>query len=56
MVAYDPDRTNVEWILPIPFEALPPERKGLEWEVINHARTGSVVLRFPLTCSYGDGI
>ena len=56
MVAYDPSREIVELLLPVPFESFPPERKGLEWEVIDHARMGSVINRWPLAVAYGDGI
>ena len=56
MVAYDPDRTVVELLLPVAFESFPPERKGLEWVVENHARMGSVVNRYPLAVCYGHGI
>jgi hypothetical protein len=56
MMAYDPSREVVELLLPIPFESFPPERKGMEWEIVNHARMGSVINRYPLACVYGDDL
>ena len=56
MVGYDPNREKVEGIVPIPFEAFPPQLQGLEYKVENHARTGGVVARYPLSVIYGDGI
>lgn len=55
-MAYDYDRTKVEVLLPVPFESFPPERKGMEFTVDNHARMGSVVVRFPLSAAYMDAI
>lgn len=56
MMAYDPDRTNMEWLLPVPFESFPPQLQGMEWVIECHARAGGVVLRYPLTVCYADGI
>lgn len=56
MMAYDPDRTNLEWLLPVPFESFQPQLNGMEWVVECHARAGGVVVRYPLTVCYGDGI
>jgi hypothetical protein len=56
MVAYDPKPENLELMLPVAFESFPPEQRGLEFVVENHARIGGVVARYPLTMAYGDGI
>lgn len=56
MVAYDPDPMNLEWIVAVPFESFPPQFSGLEYVTECHARAGGVVMRYPLTMTYGDGI
>jgi hypothetical protein len=56
MIGYNPDRVNLELLLPVAFESFPPEQRGLEFVVENHARMGGVVVRYPLTIIYGDGI
>lgn len=55
IMAYDPDRVNLEWLLPVPFESFPPQLKGLEYVIECHARVGGVVVRYPLTICYADG-
>lgn len=54
MMAYDPARENVEGLLPVAFESFPPERKGMEYVVENHARVGSVIFRYPLSAAFMD--
>lgn len=56
MVAYDPDRAVIEWLVAIPFEQFPPQWSGLKYVIECHARAGGVVLRRPLTMAYGDDI
>lgn len=55
-VGYAPDPVNLELLVPIPFESFPPQMSGLEWVVENHARMGGVIVRYPLTMIYADGI
>lgn len=55
MVAYDPNRINQEWLLPIPFETFPPQLSGMEYVTECHARCGGVVVRYPLSICYADG-
>jgi hypothetical protein len=55
-MAYDPARENLELLLPVAFESFPPERRGMEYVVENHARVGGVVYRYPLSAAYMDGI
>lgn len=55
IMAYDPSRENMEWLLPIPFESFQPQLQGMEWVVECHARAGGIVLRYPLTVCYADG-
>lgn len=56
MVCYRRDRANLEMIIGQEFETFPPQTKNLAIEVPCHARTGGVVVRYPLSISYGDGI
>lgn len=56
MVAYKRDPESLELILPVAFEQFPPEKNGLEYETICHARAGGVVAYYPLSINYGDGI
>lgn len=56
MVAYRRSLDAVRLILPIDFEMLPPEPRGLESVVPCHARVGGVVSPYPLSICYGDGI
>lgn len=56
MVAYDPDPMNLQWLVAVPFESFPTQLIGMEYVTECHARAGGVVLRYPLTMVYGDGI
>lgn len=56
MIAYDPDPMNVQWLVAVPFESFPTQLIGMEYVTECHARAGGVVLRYPLTMVYGDGI
>lgn len=46
----------VEFVLPNPFESLPPEKRNLTYVVNNIARVGGVVFYYPLSAVYLDGI
>ena len=46
----------LQGIIPQEFETFPPEAKGLEFEVACHMRTGGVVVYYPLSICYADGI
>lgn len=56
MICYKRDRTCLEMIIGQEFETFPPQTKNLAIEVPCHARTGGVVVRYPLGISYGIGI
>lgn len=56
MIAYDPDPMNLEWLVAVPFESFPVQLHGMEYVTECHARAGGVVVRYPLTMCYGDGI
>lgn len=56
MVCYRRDPDALELNIPQEFEQFPPQAKGLEFEIPCHARTGGVLMFYPLSASYGDGI
>jgi hypothetical protein len=56
MVCYKRDPMNIEFVIGQEFETFPPQQKNLGILVNCHARTGGVVVRYPLSMSYGDGI
>lgn len=56
MVCYRRDPMNIEMVIGQEFETFPPQVKNLDVVIACHARTGGVVVRFPLGMSYGDGI
>jgi hypothetical protein len=56
IVAYERNRRVVEGKMAVDFEMLPPQAKGLEFEVPCHARTGGVVVRYPMAMAYMDGV
>ncbi len=56
MVAYDPDVMNVRWLVAVPFESFPQQLVGMEYVTECHARCGGVIMSYPLTMAYGDGI
>lgn len=56
MTCYRKDPTKLEAIMPQLFEQWPPEISGAETITICHARTGGVVVYYPKSIAYGDGI
>lgn len=56
MVCYRKDPDAIQLVIPQEFEQLPPQLKGLESVTPCHARCGGVVMYYPLSMSYGDGI
>lgn len=56
MMCYPKNPDNVTLELPMPYEQLPPQAKGLGFEVLTEGRIGGVIVYYPLAISYGDGI
>jgi hypothetical protein len=56
MIAYkrDPDKLTLE--IPQPFEQFPVQEKGLEFVVPCHSRCGGVIVYYPLSIAFGEGI
>jgi hypothetical protein len=56
MVCYKKSPDALQLIIPQEFEQLPPETRGMEYVTNCHARCGGVVMYYPLSMAYGDGI
>lgn len=56
MMAYRRDPEVVQLKMPVLFETLPVQEKGLEYEIPCHSRIGGVVVRYPLAAVFRDGI
>jgi hypothetical protein len=56
MTAYTRDPDHLEAICPRDFEQLPVQERGLEFIVPCHARCGGVIVYYPLSMAYGDGV
>jgi hypothetical protein len=56
MICYKKDPTVLESLVPIEFEQLAPQIKGVETVTTCHARVGGVVLYRPKAISFGDEI
>jgi hypothetical protein len=55
-VAFAKDPDVVSGILPQDFEQMPPQPRGLGFQVSCHMRFGGVVWRYPLAGAYFDGL
>lgn len=56
MMAYTRNPMNLTLEIPQPFEQFPPQQKGMEFEIPCHQETGGVIVYYPLSVAYGDGI
>lgn len=56
MMAYTRNSMNLTLEIPQPFEQFTPQQKGMEFEVVCHTETGGVIVYYPLSVAYGDGI
>jgi hypothetical protein len=56
MMLYMNDPRNLTLEIPQPFEQFAPQQKGMEFEVPCHAETGGVIVYYPLSICFGDGI
>lgn len=52
ILAYKRDPAKLEFHIPQPLEFLPPERRGLEYQVAAHARVGGVSAYYPKSMQY----
>lgn len=56
MVAYRRDPECLQYIAPVVFEQFAPQVEGAVTKTLCHGRSGGVVVYYPTTISYGDGI
>ena len=56
VMAYTRDPMKVEVQIPLRLEQLPPERKGMEYSVICHQRTGGTIVYYPQSVVFCDGL
>jgi len=56
VMAYTRDPLKVEVQIPLRLEQLPPERKGMEYSVICHQRTGGTIVYYPQSVVFCDGL
>lgn len=55
-IAYKRDVTVLGSLIPLIFQAQPPQARGLEFEIPCEARCGGVVVKRPLGVLYADGL
>lgn len=56
MVCYRRDPDALQLVIPLDFQQLPPQDRALETVIPCRSRFGGVVLYYPLSMAYGDGI
>lgn len=56
MICYSNDKEHVTLEIPQAFEAFDPVQKGMEFEIPCHAETAGVIVYYPLSVAFGDGI
>lgn len=55
-MVYERSDMKLTWEIPSPFEQFPAQQKGLEWEVPTLQSTAGILVYYPLSIAYGDGI
>lgn len=56
MMVYPKNPDNVTLEIPMNYTQLPPQVKGLGFEIMTEGRCGGVIVYYPLSIAYGDGI
>lgn len=56
MLCYCNDDQHLSLEIPQPFESFDPIQKGMEFEVACHAETAGVIVYYPLSIAFADGI
>lgn len=56
MMIYPKDDDHLTLEIPQPYEQFAPQQKGMEFEIPCHAETAGVLVYYPLSIAYGDGI
>ncbi len=55
-MVYPKNPDNVTLEIPLPFNQLSPVQKNYGFEILTETKTAGVIIYFPLSVSYGDGI
>lgn len=55
-VIYPMDPRNLTLELPLPYQQLPPMMKGYGYEILTETKTAGVIVYYPLSVAYLDGI
>lgn len=56
MMAYAKDPMKLTLEIPRPFEQFEAQQQGMEFQIPCHAKCGGVLIYYPLSIAYGDGI
>lgn len=56
MMAYPKNPDNLTLEIPMNYSMLPPQQKGLGFEILTEGRCGGIIVYYPLSISYGYGI
>lgn len=56
VIAYHRDQENLELVIPQEWEMLPPQPRGLSFEVPTHLRSAGTTIMRPLAIRYMDGV
>lgn len=56
MMVYSRDEEHITLEIPQPFEQFPPQQRAMEFEIMTHEETGGVIIYYPQSVAYGDGI
>lgn len=56
MIGYKNDAEHLTFEIPVAFEQLPEEAEGMEYVVPCHAECAGVIMYYPLSCAWGEGI
>ncbi len=55
-MVYTKDENNLTFEIPQPFEQFTPQQRGLEFEIMAREKTAGIIVYYPLSVAYGDGI
>ncbi len=56
MMMYANDAEHLTLEMPQMFEQFDPQQKGMEFEIPCHSETAGIIIYYPLSVAYGDGI
>jgi hypothetical protein len=56
MMIYTRSSENLTLEIPQPYEQFSPQQKAMEFVIHTHQKTGGVIIYYPLSVAYGDGI